>query len=117
MFSKGLPPSACTKLYESLASKIFKKRFRHKIPLISLLLCLLDIPIYAVRAAKEAFIKAYSADATLLNPSFGLLIGTRVVLPVATVRDTLLIAFTNYNGAGDNRMRLGQLKFAHSRLS
>ncbi|OAA33989.1 Acyl transferase/acyl hydrolase/lysophospholipase [Cordyceps fumosorosea ARSEF 2679] len=91
-------------MYEDVAEQIFQPQ--HNIPLLSSLLSLFHCPIYGGQAAENAFREAYGSEAALLDPSFATGIGTRVVLPVATVPDPSLLAFTNYNAVGDAKMRL-----------
>ncbi|KAK8146259.1 hypothetical protein G3M48_003385 [Beauveria asiatica] len=91
-------------MYEDVAEQIFRPQ--HNIPLLSSLLSLFHYPIYAGQAAEDAFREAYGSKTALLDPSFATSIGTRVMLPVATVPDPTLLAFTNYNAVGNAKMRL-----------
>ncbi|KAJ6790289.1 hypothetical protein PWT90_06982 [Aphanocladium album] len=103
LFIKGLPPTQCLKIYERVASKIFRPQ--HRLPVVSFIMSLLHSPIYDGQAAGIVYRETYG-DACLLDPSYASSIGTRVMLPVATTPAPLIKGLTNYNGVGDSKMRL-----------
>jgi hypothetical protein len=114
----GLPVELCIERLESMAKLAFKPRSSSGIPIISPIIDFLlsGIPIispiiyflvsvfadgrYPADNLDAALQDEFGRDRSILDCSKATAAGTRIGLPVTTVRDTSACVFTNYNGVG-----------------
>lgn len=104
MFLNGWSIDESTKTFEKLAKLAFKRRKVLDIPFLSrtyeILKSYLADGIYPAENIEAALKEVFGTDRSILDSSHATSIGTRVGLPVATIRDPACCIFTNYNGVG-----------------
>jgi hypothetical protein len=132
MFLNGLSIDDTTEAFTKLAELAFKPRQVLNIPIISTILSpiLSRIPIlsrlrllssiyvllksfradslYPAENIEAALKAVFGTDKSILDYSHATSIGTRVGLPVATVREPSCCIFTNYNGVGTREQDQGR---------
>jgi hypothetical protein len=103
----------CTEDLERFAKLAFQPRPSLGIPLISQIL---DFIIsyfadgrYPADNLEAALREAFGSDRSILDCSKATETGTRVGLPVTTIRDTSICVFTNYNGVGTRPRDCGKI--------
>lgn len=91
-------------MFPELAKVAFRRRNFLSIPIypkaLESLVSLLADCLYPAANIESALKEAYGSDKGILDISYATSIGTRVGIPVATIRDPSLCLFTNYNGIG-----------------
>lgn len=94
----------CTHWFESLARIAFKRRRVLGIPILSsiqeLITSYLADSLYPVDNLDTALKEVFGGDRSLLDYLYATAIGAKIGLPVATILETALCVFTNYNGVG-----------------
>lgn len=73
--------------------------------------------LYPAGHIESALKEAFGTDKGLLEMSHATSYGTRVGIPVATLRGPSLCLFTSYNGIGSRKSDLGDLSLARSSLA
>lgn len=114
----GLSVELCIERFEGFAKFAFKPRSSSAIPIISPIIDFLlsGIPIispiidflvsifadgrYPADNLEAALQDEFGSERSILDCSKATAAGTRVGLPVTTIRDTSTCVFTNYNGVG-----------------
>ncbi|KAK3692967.1 hypothetical protein B0T22DRAFT_532338 [Podospora appendiculata] len=72
-----------------------------------MVVALFNDAIYRARYLERVLRETYGSDTKMLDPSYATTIGAKICLPVATVSEPTTLLFTNYNGAGEEALRLG----------
>ena len=112
MFINGWSIEQSTKTFEELAKVAFKPRKVLNIPFLSriheLLKTYLADGLYPAENIEAALKEVFGVDRSILDCSHATSIGTRVGLPVATIREPLSCIFTNYNGVGSREQDQGK---------
>jgi hypothetical protein len=100
----GWSVQQCTEIFERLARVAFQPRPSSGIPIISkfldFLISFFSDARYPADNLEAALQDAFGRDRSILDCSKATAAGTRVGLPVTTIRDTSTCIFTNYNGVG-----------------
>jgi hypothetical protein len=105
MFINGWSIDESTQTFERLAKLAFKRRKVLNIPILSriheLLASYLADGLYPAENIEAALKEVFGTEKSILDYSHATSTGTRVGLPVATIRDpSSCCIFTNYNGVG-----------------
>ncbi|KAI9767708.1 MAG: hypothetical protein M1839_004369 [Geoglossum umbratile] len=104
MFMNGWSIDESTETFEKLAKLAFKRRRVLDIPLLSrvqeFVVSYLFDGIYPAKNIEAALKEVFGVDKSILDCSHATSIGTRVGVPVATIREPSCCIFTNYNGVG-----------------
>lgn len=112
MFINGWSIEESTKTFEKLAKLAFKPRKVLNIPFLSrvhgLLKAFLADGLYPAENIEAAFKEVFGIDRSILDSSHATSIGTRIGLPVATIREPSSCIFTNYNGVGSREQDQGK---------
>ena len=111
MFINGWSIEESTKTFEKLAKLAFKPRKVLNIPFLSrvheILKTYLADGLYPAENIEAALKEVFGIDRSILDASHATSIGTRVGLPVATIREPSSCIFTNYNGVGSREQDQG----------
>ncbi|KAH8650337.1 acyl transferase/acyl hydrolase/lysophospholipase [Tricladium varicosporioides] len=111
MFINGWSIEESTETFEKLAKLAFKPRKVLNIPFLSrvhgLLKTFLADGLYPTENIEAALKEVFGIDRSILDSSHATTIGTRVGLPVATIREPSSCIFTNYNGVGSREQDQG----------
>lgn len=120
MFVNGWSIDESTETFERLAKLAFKRRKVLNIPILSriheLLASYLADGLYPAKNIEAALKEVFGTNKSILDYSHATSIGTRVGLPVATIRDPSCCIFTNYNGVGTRDPGQGKSPTSHSDL-
>ncbi|KAI9656458.1 MAG: hypothetical protein M1821_004664 [Bathelium mastoideum] len=104
LYINGWSLDECTRSFESLAKVAFTKRKLLKIPIISkiqhLVVSYLSDCIYPAANIESALTSTFGSSKSILDISHATPLGTRIGIPVSTIRKPSLCVFTNYNGIG-----------------
>lgn len=121
MFINGWSIDDSTKTFEKLAKLAFKRRDTLNIPVLSrvyeYLASYLADGLYPAENIEVALKKVFGIDKSILDHSHATAIGTKVGLPVATIRQPSCCIFTNYNGVGDRNQNQGKVLKASVRFN
>ncbi|KAM7210074.1 patatin-like phospholipase-like protein [Rhypophila decipiens] len=111
MFLKGWSAAKCTTAFESLADVAFQRGQLASFPLLStvgkMVAALFSDAMYRARYLERVLRETYGSDTKILDPSYATGIGAKIGLPVATISKPSTLLFTNYNGVGEEALRLG----------
>lgn len=109
----GWPVQRCIEQLEPLAKFAFQPRASSGIPILSPLLNFLISFFadarYPADNLEAALQEAFGSGRSILDCSKATAAGTRVGLPVTTIRDTSTCIFTNYNGVGTRPRGSGKI--------
>jgi hypothetical protein len=78
--------------------------------------CVKFVGIYPAKNIEAALKDVFGMDKSILDCSHATSMGTRVGVPVATIREPFCCIFTNYNGVGIRRQDQGKLLRYYSDL-
>lgn len=100
----GWSVDKCTESFERLAKLAFQPRPSLMIPMISplvdFLVSFFADARYSADNLEAALQATFGRDRSILDCSRATTSGTRIGLPVTTIRDLSTCVFTNYNGVG-----------------
>lgn len=96
----GWPVEQCIERFEALATIAFQPRPSSRLPLFSWMIDFFADGRYAAHNLESALKEAFGKHRSILECSRATASGTRVGLPVTTIRGTSTCIFTNYNGVG-----------------
>jgi hypothetical protein len=115
LFIKGWSVEECEIMFEKLAKLAFQPRKVLKIPFVpflsrvhKLVKTYLADGLYPAEHIETALKEVFGIDRSILDFSHATSIGTRVGLPVATIREPSSCIFTNYNGVGSREQDQGK---------
>jgi hypothetical protein len=112
MFIKGLSIEESEITFEKLAKLAFKPRKVPNIPFICRIYKLLKTysanGLYLAENIETALKEFFGIDRSILNCLYATSIGTRVGVPVATIRELSSCIFTNYNSVGSREQDHGK---------
>ncbi|KAI9767636.1 MAG: hypothetical protein M1840_005507 [Geoglossum simile] len=104
MFMNGWSIDESTETFEKLTKLAFKRRKVLDIPFLSrvqeFVVSYLFDGIYPAKNIEAALKEVFGMDRSILDCSHATSLGTRVGVPVATIREPSCCIFTNYNGVG-----------------
>jgi hypothetical protein len=100
----GWSVDKCAESFERLAKLAFEPRPSLKLPIVSPLVDFLVSFFadgrYSAANLEAALQDTFGTDRSILDCSRATASGTRIGLPVTTIRDVSTCVFTNYNGVG-----------------
>jgi hypothetical protein len=112
MFINGWSIEESKITFEKLAKLAFKPRKVLNIPFLSrvhkLLKTYLADGLYPVENIEAALKEVFGINRSILDCLYATFIGTRVGLPIATIRELSSCIFTNYNGVGSREQEQGK---------
>jgi hypothetical protein len=111
LFINGWSVEQCTVEFEQLAKVAFSPPSILSLPGLSWARSILLDSIYSEHGIEGALRKAFG-EGTLTESSHAKMIGAKVGVPAATIRQPCLSLFTNYNAVGQERTGYSVLREA-----
>lgn len=111
LFINGWSVEQCTAEFEQLAKVAFSPPSILSLPGLSWARSILLDSIYSEHGIEGALRKAFG-EGTLTESSHAKMIGAKVGVPAATIRQPCLSLFTNYNAVGQERTGYSVLREA-----
>jgi len=112
LFVNGWSVDKCAESFEQLAKLAFQSRPSPRIPILSpianFLVSFFADGRYSPDNLEAALQDTFGHDRSILDCSRATAIGTRIGLPVTTIRDVSTYVFTNYNGVGARPLGCGE---------